>query len=391
MIIRGILKNQPLLTAFFILILTNVYGQSYYEGPIPKAYLKLQESRPDIRDNDLLNEEIIDLVEVQLADSALLKKTERHRVFILGWVINVFGYKWRSIDMRKSKYVGTTKREARVPSDDIIFTEYDVNMDIYSNIDKYLDMSWSGRQYQLDRNKQMRKKKTSVPPYIEPDKNGNRRPYSLHCELTPPEGYRAMLNEKFYPCQQPNSFAAHENFGGSAPSIGLYGAFVADCNHSCHPEIHPYEWIWWYDLHPKRDSESNQSWFIGMFKEGSNRFPHWSKGPREGTISIPFLFDADRTDNSITIEHLVFSKMDTVGLKHKFNLPEDAFTLDFTQREKTLAGFPVTLKLSNPMTRNGILAWFSDVTYDGKSRMISGRLNLAARAEEVYTAKVSFE
>ena len=380
-----------ILLAISLSVSLSVCGQSYYEGPIPKAYLKLQESRPDIRDNDLLNEEIIDLVEVQLADSALLKKTERHRVFILGWVINVFGYKWRSIDMRKSKYVGTTKREARVPSDDIIFTEYDVNMDIYSNIDKYLDMSWSGRQYQLDRNKQMRKKKTSVPPYIEPDKNGNRSPYSLHCELTPPEGYRAMLNEKFYPCQQPNSFAAHENFGGPTPSIGLYGAFVADCNHSCHPEIHPYEWIWWYDLHPKRDSESNQSWFIGMFKEGSNRFPHWSKGPREGTISIPFLFDADRTDNSITIEHLVFSKMDTVGLKHKFNLPEDAFTLDFTQRENTLAGFPVTLKLSNPMTRNGILAWFSDVTYDAKSRMISGRLNLAARAEEVYTAKVSFE
>jgi hypothetical protein len=391
MIICRTLKNQPVLTAFFLLILTNVYGQAYYEGPIPESYLKLQETRPEIRDNDLLNEEIIDLVEVQLSDSNLLKKTERHRVFLLGWVVNVFGYKWRSIDMRKSKYVGTAKREARVPSDDIIFTEYDVNMDIYSNIDKYLDLSWSGRQYQLHRNKQMRKKMIAAPPYIEPDKNGNRRPYSLHCELTPPEGYRAMLNEKFYPCQQPNSFAGHENFGSPAPSVGLYGAFVADCNHSCHPEIHPYEWIWWYDLHPKRDSESNQSWFIGMFKEGSNRFPHWSKGPREGTISIPFLFDADRKDNSISIEHLVFSKMDTVGLKNKFKLPEDAFTLDFKQREKTLAGFPVTLKLSNPMTRNGILAWFSDVTYDNKRRMISGRLNLAARAEEVYTAKVSFE
>lgn len=363
----------------------------FYSGPIPEAYEMLEENRPAIRDNDLLNEKIIDMVDVELTDSILKNKSERHRVFFLGWLINVFGYKWRAIEMVKKKYVGTTIREARVPGDDILFTEYDVNMDIYSNINEYLDMAWAGREYQLKRNKLMRKKDKTKPPYIAPDKNGDRSKYRLHCELTPPVGYRAMLNEKFYPCQRPNSFAAHESFGDPAPTIGLYGPFVADCNHSCHPEIHPYEWIWWYDLNPKRDDEKNQSWYIGMFREGSNRFPRWSKGPREGTISIPFIFDVNKGSNSISIEHLVFSKMDTTGLKQKFNLPESAFTLDFKQRDFEVAGFPISLKMSNPMTRNGIIAWFTDVTYDDKSRRVSGRLNLAVKAEDVYTAKISFE
>ena len=132
----------------------------------------------------------------------------------------MFGYKWRAIEMVKKKYVGTTKREARVPGDKIQFTEYDVNMDIYSNIDEYLDLAWSGREYQLKRNKLMKRYDTTKPPYIAPDKNGDRSRYHLHCELTPPDGYRAMLNEKFYPCQRPNSLAAHENFGDPAQALG---------------------------------------------------------------------------------------------------------------------------------------------------------------------------
>ena len=98
--------------------------------------------------------------------------------------------------------------------------------------------------------------------------------------------------------------------------MGFYGAYCLDCNHNCHPEMHPYEWTWWLNL---KDGEStNKTWLIGLFHEGSNRFPKWSKNPMTGEIKIPFAFAIGQDSPlncGITIDHLVFSKFEDAEIK----------------------------------------------------------------------------
>ena len=219
------------------------------------GYLKLMESNPDIRDNVVLNETLLDLVDVYLTDSIIKRKTERHRV-IGGGIARMFGFRWQTINWKKEKFIGTTKGGPRISKEERL-TEYDVNFNMTAHLKRYIDLAYQGYQRQKEIGKEKKKKNYADVPYIYPSAETDLDRYDLHNELTPPRPFRPMLNEMFYPTARGTSLQQHPNFGEPEPTLGMFGAFVSDCNHSCHPEIHPYEWLWWLNLNPALDALSS--------------------------------------------------------------------------------------------------------------------------------------
>jgi hypothetical protein len=220
----------------------------------------------------------------------------------------------------------------------------------------------------------------------------------MHCEITPPVYARAMLNEKFYPCIRPNSSKAHINIGTDYATFGMYGAFVADFNHSGHPEIHPYDWLWWYDTHPERLKEKSQTWYFGFMKEASNRFRGWykKKEPRVGQIAVPFVFSLNNDTLKITLEHLVHDLFNAEGIARLEVVPESASDLYFSEKNFTFESPELNEKVvqfttSNPIQREGLKTWFSDLNLDKGANLLWGYLNIGVSVDQLYNAKVSFE
>ena len=180
-------------------------------------WLLLTKDRTFIADHDSLNEELVDLVKVFSVDSVLPSKTQRHRVAAAGWVISMFGYKWKALSMTKQKFVGTERDHIRVPGNPPQFTEYDVNFNLIPRIRKYIDLVWIGYEKQAKRNRFKKIKNFDEAPWIYPETLENIKRYRMHCEITPPVYARAMLNEKFYPCIRPNSSKAPRQLGSSLP------------------------------------------------------------------------------------------------------------------------------------------------------------------------------
>ena len=366
--------------------------------PTSEKWLLLTKGRQFIADNDSLNEELVDLVKVFSVDSVLPNKSQRHRVAAAGWVISIFGYKWKAISMTKQKFVGTERDHIRVPGNPPQFTEYDVNFNLIPHTKKYIDLVWIGYEGQLKRNRWKRIKNFEEAPWIYPETLEHISRYRMHCEITPPVYARAMLNETFYPCISPNSSKAHHNIGTDHATFGMYGAFVADFNHAGHPEIHPYDWLWWYDTHPERLNEKSQTWFFGFMKEASNRFRGWykKKEPRVGQISVPFVFDLKNDTLKITLEHLVHDLFNAEGLTRLEGVPENASDLyfskkDFTFSDEELKGKVIQYNTSNPIRKEGLKTWFSDLNLDKDSNLLSGYLNIGVSVDQLYNAKISFE
>lgn len=388
------------LFSFFLFL--NVSAQEVLKvssnKPLSEQWLLLTKTRKFISDNDSLNEELVDLVKVFSVDSVLPSKSQRHRVGEAGWIISIFGYKWKALNMTKQKFVGTERDGIRVPGNPPHFTEYDVNFNLIPHTRRYIDFLWPAIVKQRDKNRFKRIKNFDEAPWVYPQLLDNINRYRLHCEITPPVNYRAMLNEKFYPCIRPNSSREHHNIGSDQTTFGLYGAFVADFNHTGHPEIHPYEWLWWYDTHPDRLSEKSQTWFFGLMRESSNRFRGWykKKQPRVGQISVPFVFDLKNDTLKITLEHLVHDLFNGDGLNRLENLPETASGLYFSEKDfifndAGLSGKIIRYTTSNPIRQEGLKTWFSDLNWDKDKNLLTGYLNLGVSVMELYNAKVSFD
>lgn len=366
--------------------------------PTRDNWLLLSENRAFISDNDSLNEELVDLVKAFSVDSILPSKSQRHRVGEAGWIISIFGYKWKALNMTKQKFVGTERDGIRVPRHGPRFTEYDVNFNLIPRTKKYIDLVWVGIEQQRDKNRFKRIKNFDEAPWIYPETLENIKRYRMHCEITPPQEYLPLLNEKFYPVMQPNSSREHPNIGSDQTTYGMYGAYVADYNHTGHPEIHPYEWLWWYDTHPDRLNEKSQTWFFGYMKEASNRFRGWykKKEPRVGQISVPFSFDLKNDTLKITLEHLVHDKFNAEGLENLQGVPENASDLyfsvkDFAFENDEMKDKVIQYTTSNPIKREGLKTWFSELNLDKEKNLLTGYLNLGVSVENLYNAKLSFE
>ena len=395
---------------FCLLLSTMVhvcYAQITYPistySPTPKAFRNLLLTNQQIEDNDTINEEIIDLVNPVVLDSVLDRKREHHQLFLVGWFIHAFGgYGWREVNMVKQKFVGTSHDDGRSGEEE--YTEYDVNFTIRFHLNKYLFKTFESYDKEAKIHRQDIRAKFKVhghkptnykvAPFVRDTANLNPNQYGIHCEVTPPRAYRPMINFLFYPTLPGINIDQHPNFQNRHPSMGFYGASCLDCNHNCHPEIHPYEWIWWMNLHGT--APKDKIWMLGMLKDGSNRFHHWSHNPKTGKTTVPFAFDVKdpaTRDRIITIEHLVFGRFIDSNLT-KLGLPTTTFNTDQQSIEVSLTDskgnkIPVMVRFPVQMIGGGVKYWFSEVNWDEQNHIVSGLLNLATSVEDVYMTRVT--
>ncbi len=376
--------GQSSLSRTLTLPVTNV-------AAIDSVFLKLQTNNIEIRNDSILNEQLLDLVRIKEADSVLTKRTQRHRSGF-GWLLAPFGIHWRAITMNRVKYVGTAKRDIGNPSKPE-YTEYDINIDVMAHTPKYMALVWQGQQRQKEVNKKnLNGKDPNKPPFIEP-RLETAQYYRIHCELTPPNQYRDQITELFYPVTDHKGFAGHHNFGESRPTLGVYGPFVLDCNHNCHIEIHPYDWLWWLDVNPAKDSLANEKrWLVGLQREGSNRFHKWATSPRVGLVSVPFLFAIDEANPTILIEHLLHNDFVPEALQNLPELPADALDMNFTEMTVSLTNQlkddkTLTIRTNQPIDSEGLRMWLSEVETDGQ--WIKGYVNIAVSVKDIFTARVT--
>ena len=363
-----------------------------------KAFKDLLLSNAAIEDNDTLNEGILDLVQPMVIDSVLGRKKEHHQLFLVGWLIHAFGdYNWRAVSMTKEKFVGTVKNDARSGEEE--FTEYDINFDLNFHLKPYLNRVFKSydkqRAYHRQDFRPSHKTNYNGTPFVRDTNEIDLKRYRLHCEMTPPREFRVQLHYLFFPTQPGLSLHEHPNFGTDHPTMGFYGASCLDCNHNCHPELHPYEWTWWLNLHGS--DPMAKTWLVGLFCEGSNRFRHWSHEPKVGKISIPFAF-AIKDNNAaptVTIEHLVFNKFVNHELK-KLNIEDTTFD---SKLETCIVNFDdnhggkysINIGFKSILLTDDLKYWFSDLNWDAQHRILSGYMNLATSVKELYTTKITFK
>ena len=99
---------------------------------------------------------------------------------------------------------------------------------------------------------------------------------------------------------------------GDHHGTGLHGlCCVMDLHHD-HPEVHPFDAIWWKD--PRKNG-----WVFGVFQDDSNRysFPHcgdtnnnaWSQAPRDVTFTFPFRFKRSAGCQLVHLRHVRTTNM----------------------------------------------------------------------------------
>jgi hypothetical protein len=360
-------------------------------GDIPAEWKMLLLDKEQIESNDIANEQILDLVEVYTLDSVYSRKTERHQ-FVGAALLPVFGFRWKTVRYTREKWVGTVVGNS-LPGKERL-TEYDVNFNIAPNLPHYRQMSYEAHQAQAEMFKARKKVKEDKAPWIPPEDNDAIKPYKIHCECTPDAELRQALNQSFYPTISPYPLEEHPNIGQAYPSMGMYGPLILDCNHHCHPEIHPYEWLWWLDVGSEGNYQADQQvWWVGFFRDVSKRFKHWSSSPRSGQIQIPFVWQAEADSFYIQIEHRVFDGFNADGFS-EIDIPEQHYSLSEKSRSfeflhPMLALRKVNIELSYPLKLEGISYWISDLKYDQEENLIFGYFNLAASIEDLYTFKFS--
>jgi hypothetical protein len=389
-----------LLPLLFVCFISMTYAQKTYtierydECPADFQYLLLPNYK--IAENDTINEKVVDLVSPMLLDSTIDRKKQHHKLGPLGWMIHAFGnFNWRAMYMTKEKVVGTVIRISRSGKER--YTEYDINFDLNFHLDKYLYRVFKSydRQAKIKRQDITSKHKRDYksPPFVRDTNNIDRKKYRLHCELTPERAFRPALNYLFYPTlPSAGGLAKHPNFETDEPTVGFYGVMCLDCNHSCHPEIHPYEWMWWLKA-TEKDSSMVKEWHLGIFHEASNRLKNWSKNPMIGKTRIPFAFKTG-SQPKIVIKHGVMGEfLEEDGLS-QLEIEANHFQSNQSKSKILLKGKNITqsigLEVINPIRTEGLKYWISDLNYDAKNQIISGFLHYAVAVQDLYTTRIQF-
>jgi hypothetical protein len=382
-----------MLKAFYVLLFIApifLFAQNILEvnsfNKIPSALENLNESAY-FKENALENHLAVDMVNAFTTDSVFTRKFERHRVFG-GGVIRLLGFRWKAVTLEREKLVGWVNKHYLHDIDKKAqFTEYDINYDLIPVLPAYKDMAHLSYQAQFNMFKSKKKDQEGQAPYIYPTEGVDMTLYRFHCENTPAADFRSLLNTKFFPVHNNNPLAIHQNFETEKPVIGMYGVLVLDCNHSCHPEIHPYEWVWWLNL-----TEKSTSWNVGFIRDVSNRFKHWSSAPRTGEISIPFSFPLESSEWKIEVDHQMFGNFSQEGFK-ELQVPKPNYT--FKELERTfqfslpaLADKTLQVVSGESIPYESLVYYFSNLNLDVSSGTFSGNLHLAMSINEVYTAEI---
>ncbi len=309
----------------FILLsnLISIYSQRTWE-----QYMLMPND--SLKKNPIYTETILDGVVPLMKDTTFWPETQRLRIVFGDVLEGLLGLRWEAIHLKRTKLVGQSAKEIS-PYDGPFTREYDINFFIVPHLPHYVDTvaNWWDRAGSEGRN--LFHSIIDDPNIEIPDKlrMGNWYLY-VECENTPIKSKRPIMDSLFFPTRlNTDGLANHQNFGHTYTCLGLYGPAVMDCNHSCKPEVHPYEWIWW--LKPDSSHTTKKEWYIGLHRDWSGRFRDWSTRPRIGTIKIPFLLKADDQIN-LQIDLLAFDEFVTSEHEAYFDdavwLPSKSFTTD---------------------------------------------------------------
>jgi len=371
--------------------------QAKIVSAVPPSFLELRIPNDSISANDMLNEKIVDLVNVDERDKKVPTPWTTHQGGGFGWFIRMIGFYWQAVDRQRYKFVGTNEKNGlSMPGEKDQLTEHDINFTLVPHLDQYMNFVYRGRMEQIKRGQFKRARRADItkPPFVPPTLQ-TAEIYDLHCELTPPKKVRDSVNALFYPCIHGNNLDKHPNFCDMKPTVGMYGVFVLDCNHSCHPEIHPYEWLWWLKLTKDETAGNNfnKTWMLGFFKESSNRFILWSRSPRVGTIAVPFIFKTSETKSYLKLSHLASGKFQPRGIKLMKTVPADSKRFDFTDTVVQLGlnngkTFPFHLRTDYPVKTQALRWWISDLQTDADNKWVWGYLNIVVSVKDAYTAKL---
>lgn len=384
-------------TLLLAIVAVSLYAQSPVSVLLPATFKNATDPAlltyflpaKELREKIAVTEELTDLIQCFSVDSILQRQKQRHRV-IGSRIIHWFGWNWRSINSKKIKVVGTVIN-INNPDEKPHYREHDINYNLIPHTKKYMDIFFSAYQAQMKTKRAARQKDFTKPPFIYPTPETIDK-YRIHCECTPSEKHFKLLDQHLYPVFPGASLLAHDNFMHEHPTMGMYGAFVLDCNHSCHPEIHPYEWLWWLDLSPEKDTIENKiSWIYGYLRDVSQRQKNWVKKPRSGIISFPFVFKTGNKNKEIFIEHNIIDKWRHDGFKRIKGIPEDATNLDFENIVFDIGrpGNSITIKTNKKLADAAAKLWLSDLNVDEKNGYVSGYMNLAISMENIYTGKIT--
>ena len=340
--------------------------------------------------NSYKNHEAVDLVEAFTVDSAFTRKFERHQV-IGGGIIRLLGYRWKAASQTRQKIVGwVNKTYLHDINKEAQFTEYDINYDLIPSLPKYIDVAYDSYQMQFGMKKSKKKEFEGQIPYIYPKEDSDMTKYRFHCENTPATNFRSLLNTMFFPVHRNNDLTKHQNFKDEHPVMGMYGILTLDCNHSCHPEIHPYEWVWWLNL-----TEEKTSWNVGFIRDVSSRFKHWSTSPRTGQITLPFNFPLNAENWTLTFDHQLFGNFSEEGFLElglddsyeNFGALERTYTFD----HPVLKGRTLTVKSNMIIPYQSIKYAIDNLKVDIAQNSFSGELKLAMSIADIYTVEVKMD
>lgn len=359
------------------------------QKPVHPDIEKMLLPRKQIRESNILSEQIVDRVNVLLTDSILRKRTQRHR-FPGSPLIEMFGINWRRILVTKQKFVGTLKRPSSVPHEKML-REYDINFDLLPHIKKYIDLMHLGYLRQLSYPKGAKRGKELRPPFTYPTEE-TLHLYNLHCECTPPFFRMDSINALFYPTVQPMHTDVHPNFGRKRPSMGMYGSFVSDCNHHCHPEIHPYEWIWWMDADSVRSPAREEFiWYAGLIRDDSRRQRGWAHYNQTGYIEIPFVLPLAETRTLyVDISRLVTGILlndGSTGLNEL--MPEVCIQEPEAVLEpEGLNGTRIVVRTDKALLQGGVKVSGTRFEYDMIKKLLSGYIRIGVASRNLFTIKV---
>lgn len=382
---------------FLILVLVSIPSLFFAQEVLSVKVSKLDNAALEhlnestyFKENTYQNHVAVDLVEAYTVDSTFTRKFERHRV-VGGGLIRLLGYSWKAVSLTRQKIVGWVNRTYLHDINSAAqFTEYDINYDLIPTLPKYVDLAYDSYQLQFNMKKSKKKDQEGQAPFIYPAAGADMTNYRFHCENTPASKFRSLLNTVFYPVHRNNNLTKHHNFKDEHPVMGMYGVLTLDCNHNCHPEIHPYEWIWWLNL-----TEERSSWNIGFMRDVSNRFKHWSTSPRTGQITLPFNFPLDAENWTLEFDHQLFSNFNEEGF---LDLVLDASYQDFGALERTytfdhplLKGRTLTVKSNLLIPYKSIQYALANLKIDESANSLSGQVKLVMSIEDLYTGELKME
>ena len=340
-----------------------------------------------------MRERMTSLVKVGLTDSILPTKTSTHQTRLFNWMLRTFaGLRWLAVDGKKHSMVGTMSGGFSSPSKDF-FTEYDVTFQMFQHTPEYQQLVKVA--YQAQYNKMLKGRNYLKKRGLFPDTLSSPaalKKLRIHPEHTPLKNKRAELNASFLPSLPGTNIENHPAWGVPNPTVGVYGAYVLDGNHRGGPEIHPYEILWWMDAKETRPNVTK--WYAGVLREGSNRFLRWSKKPRIGYVSIPFVFNVNDTVNTIRVEHLVKGVFKPEGLKkmgtfipsiaNKFEANKSlSFPSNSSSKEYTIN------VVSDVLGTDAVVWWLNVEGQQGNTAW--GYITIAVSVDDAYCFSVTVE